>query len=392
MTSLAGRRAAVIGGTGFLGSHLVERLVAEGAHVLAVARTTARLCRLSAVRGDCTVALADVCQPESIVGALRRFRPNVVFHLAAHADANESFGHFAECVRVNGLGLVNALQAAAEGGAELFVYGDSAKDYGNASVPYRAAQASRPICSYAIVKSAGWQLCQLAASFTKLKTIAIRPTFVYGPRQNRNVITHVRECVTAGRPVTLMGGTQTRDPLFVDDAVDAFVAAAQKPRAWGQAIPIGGGQELTVVSLCEAVIGALGATVPVAAGAEESRLTEIWRSNSDNVDAYQLLDWQPRFSLSEGLARTVSDWTIGDGAVPAVTVRARRGCYLAAVSPGVVFRMLDRRELDDRRAAPRGGRRAGEAGPSEPVRAHAARSGSLPASLHLVMPAHGEHV
>jgi UDP-glucose 4-epimerase len=392
MPFLAGRRAAVIGGTGFLGSHLVERLVAEGADVLAVARTPTRIRRLSAVRADCTVALADVCHAPSIAGALRRFRPDVVFHLAAHADGAESFGHFAECVRVNGLGLVNALQAAAEGGAELFVYGDSAKDYGNASVPYRAMQPAQPICSYAIVKSAGWQLCQLAASFTPLKTVALRPTFVYGPRQNRNVISHVRECVSAGRPVTLMGGTQTRDPLYVDDAVDAFVAAAQKPRAWGQAIPIGGGQELTVVSLCEAVLAALGAAGQIVAGAEESRLTEIWRSNSDNVDAYNLLEWQPRVTLSEGLARTVSGWACDDASTPSVTVRPRRGCYLSAVAPGVVFRMLDRREIADRRAVPRGGRRAGDVEPTEHVRPRLVQGAAQPASLRIVMPAHGEHV
>jgi len=78
MPPLAGRRAAVIGGTGFLGSHLVERLVAEGVDVLAVARTTARLCRLSAARGDCVVALADVCDPDSIVRVLRQFRPDII--------------------------------------------------------------------------------------------------------------------------------------------------------------------------------------------------------------------------------------------------------------------------------------------------------------------------
>ena len=325
MPSLAGRRAAVIGGTGFLGSHLVERLVSEGLDVLAVARTTAGIGRLSAVRADCTVALADICQADSIVSALQRFRPDIVFHLAAHADGHESFGHFTECLRVNGLGLVNALRAASESGAEVFVYGDSSKNYGNAGVPYRMTQPPRPICSYAIVKSAGWQLCQLAASFTSLKTVALRPTFVYGPRQNRNVITHVRDCVSAGRPIHLMGGTQTRDPLYVDDAVEAFVLAAAKPRAWGQAIPIGGGQELTVVSLCEAVMTALGVKVAILAGAEEARLTEIWRSTADNIDACRLLDWTPRVTLSEGLARTVADWADGDPAAPLQAITLAQG-------------------------------------------------------------------
>ena len=341
MPSLAGRRVAVVGGTGFIGSHLVERLVAEGAAVLAIARSQSRLAHLARVNAACTVGFADVCDADAIGGAFRRWRPEVVFHLAAHPDASESFDHLADCVRVNGLGLVNALQAAASCGVRVFVYGDSAKDYGNAAVPYRAAQPARPICSYAIVKAAGWQLCQLATSFTDLNVVALRPTFVYGPRQNRNVISHVHECITRGRPVRLMGGWQTRDPLYIDDAVSAFVLAATETRAWGQAIPIGGGQELTVTSLCEAVIGALGASGSVVAGAEQSRLTEIWRSCSDNVDAFRLLGWEPRVTLRDGLARTVADWIGGAAAVATHAVTAIPGCSIAHSADGIPFRMLD---------------------------------------------------
>ena len=346
VATLARRRIAVIGGTGFIGSHLVERLVAEGADVLAVARTHARIAHLAAVRHDCAVALADVCAPAEIEHAFRLFRPQTVYHLAAHPDAGESLAHVADCVRANGLGLVNVLRASVDAGVELFVYGDSAKDYGNSAVPYRAAQEARPICSYAIVKAAGWQLCSLISSFTPLKVVALRPTFVYGPRQNRNVISHVRECIDANRPIRLMGGSQTRDPLYIDDAVDALVAAATSPRAWGHAIPIGGGQELQVTSLCEAVVAALGARVAVSSGAEEPRPTEIWRSSSDNADAYRLLDWQPRVTLSEGLQRTIASWTHGDTSRlinPVVPLRRREACVAAALAPGLIFSLLDRR-------------------------------------------------
>jgi UDP-glucose 4-epimerase len=356
--SWTGRRVAVIGGTGFIGSHLTERLVTAGADVLAVARTTARISHLAAVRSDCTIALADVCDGETMIRMLRRFRPEVVFHLASHPDGPESFAHVAESIRTNGTGLMNTLQAATAAGAELFVYGDSAKDFGNGPVPYRETQAATPVCSYAIMKAAGWQLCQLVSSFTPIKTVALRPTFVYGPRQNRNVISYVYECVRAGRPVRLMGGNQTRDPFYIDDAVSAFMAAATSKEAWGHAIPIGGGQEVTVTALCEEVIGALGGSVQVIAGAEQSRLTEIWRSTSDNTEAYQLLGWRPRVGLAEGIRRMVADWRAGEREVPPAGIGpARPDTYLHAAAPGVVYRMLDRREGPDRRSTARGGRR-----------------------------------
>jgi nucleoside-diphosphate-sugar epimerase len=355
---LIGRRVAVVGGTGFIGSHLAERLVGDGADVLAVARSTERLAQLAAIRGDCVIGLADICDADGITRMFRRFRPEIVFHLAAHPDASESFGQAAACVRINGLGLVNTLHAAAAAGAELLVYGASAKDYGNAAVPYRAAQPANPICSYAIVKTAGWQLCQLASSFSPLKTVALRPTFVYGPRQNYNVITYARDCVAAGRPVRLQGGSQTRDPLYIDDAVSAFVAVAAAPRAWGHAIPIGGGQEITVTALCEAVVHALRGTVPVVADAQEARATEIWRSNSDNADARRLFDWTPRTPLAAGLARLAEAWQgVRPGASRTVVVTERACCFLHAPVPGLVYRLLDRRDGGDRRSTPRGGRR-----------------------------------
>jgi len=360
MASLAGRRTAVVGGTGFIGSHLIEHLVAEGADVLAVARTPARLMHLASVHADCAVAIADVCDPEALRRVFRRWRPDVVFHLAAHPDASESFEHVADCVRINGLGLVNVLQAAAISGVEVFVYGGSAKDYGNSGVPYRASQVPNPVCSYAMVKATGWQLCQLVASFTDLNVVALRPTLVYGPRQNRNIITYVHECVTAGRPVRLMGGSQTRDPLYIDDAVNAFALAAAEPRAWGHAIPIGGGQELSVSTLCEAVIAALGANAKVLAGAEQSRLTEIWRSSSDNVDALRLIGWEPRVTLAEGLARTVAARLADASPVARPPGAAVPGYYIVSGPDGVPFRMVDRRELTDRRSLPRGGRRASD--------------------------------
>jgi nucleoside-diphosphate-sugar epimerase len=355
---LAGRRVAVVGGTGFIGSHLAERLVADGADVLAVARGTGRLSQLTAIRGECVIGLADICDPDAITRMFRRFRPEVVFHLAAHPDASESFGQAAACMRINGLGLVNTLHAAAAAGAEVFVYGASAKDYGNAAVPYRAALPANPICSYAIVKTAGWQLCQLASSFSPLKTVALRPTFVYGPRQTYNVITYARDCVTAGHPIRLQGGSQTRDPLYIDDAVDAFVSVAAAPRAWGHAVPIGGGQEITVRALCEAVVGVLHADVPVVADAQQPRATEIWRSNSDNADARRLFDWTPRTTLAAGLARLAESWQGSRPAAPrAVVITERASCFLHAPTPGLVYRVLDRRDGADRRSAPRGGRR-----------------------------------
>ena len=380
-TPLAGRRVIVLGGTGFIGSHLVERLVAEGANVLAVARSFSRLQHLAAVRGDCAIALCDLTDRDDAVRTFRMFRPEIVYHLAAHPDGPEGFDQFAACLQVNGLGLVNALQAAASSGAELFVYGDSTKVYGNGQVPFRASQPSSPLCSYAVIKTAAWHLCRLAESFCSIHIAAIRPTFVYGPRQNRNIVTHVRECVASGRPIRLQGGAQTRDPLYVSDAVAAFAAVPQHPSSWGQPIPIGGGREMTVTSLCESVLAALGVRAPIVEDAEAARPTEVWRSSSDNGDARRLLDWEPRVNLSEGLQKTVASWTESWPGVSTWFSANRSSMpvhfdpqFLYEVAPDVRFAVLDRRRpIADRRDTRRGGRRRDDLEPiAEPAFAGAA--------------------
>lgn len=386
MASLTGRRVAVMGGTGFIGSHLVERLVRDGADVLAVARSTSRFSNLASVRSDCTLAVADLRDADSTIGVLRRFRPEIVFHLAAHPDGTESFAHVAECVRTNGLGLINTLQAAVTAGASVLVYGASAKEYGNAAIPYHVGQRVNPVCSYAIIKAAGWQLCQLVSSFAPISTVALRPTFVYGPRQNRNVISYVQECVRDNRPVKLMGGSQTRDPLYIDDAVNAFVIAAANSQSWGHAIPIGGGVEVGVTALCESVVTALGATVPVVVGAEPPRATEIWRSSADNMDAQRLLGWQPEVPLAEGIKRTVTSWQPAARSAMsdmASVPRSRADAYMQADARGVVYRMLDRREVADRRSLWRGGRRREDLRAAESAVAMAHNRHASPANGHV---------
>lgn len=302
----AGRKAAVVGATGFIGSHLTEHLVHAGAIVLAVAHTRTRLENLSAVAGEFAFALANTLHRESIMAALAPFGPEVVFHLAADVDREETFPHITASVQSNTIGTANVLEAAAAGGARVFVYADSCKVYGNGPVPYRSAQPDAPVCSYAVGKAAGWRLCLLAQQMTGMAVCGLRSTSVYGPRHNPNLITYVEDCLRRDEPVRLLGGSQTRDLLYVDDAVRAFAAAAAAPGAWGRAVPIGGGRELSVVQICREIVAHLGGGAEVIAGAHEPRLTEIWRSYCDNAEAMALLGWSPEIGLGEGLARTLS--------------------------------------------------------------------------------------
>ncbi len=301
---LHGHRVAVCGATGFLGSHLVERLVREGAEVLAVARSEKRRHNLASVAGEYSLAICDITRERCIRDAFASFRPETVFHLAAKPDGKEDAEHMEAAIEVNTMGTFRVLEASRAAGVKHFIFASSTKVYGNHESPTRAGTPADPNSSYAIGKFAGWQMCKLFAALGEMRVAAVAPSFVYGPRQNWNLLSYLHECVRKGSRVKLMGGTQTRDPLYIDDVVEAFLAAWRSKNSTGQCIPVGGGKEFTVRELSRVVLDALGSDTPVEAGAEPMRPTEIWRNFADNTDAKLLLDWSPRISLREGLRRT----------------------------------------------------------------------------------------
>jgi len=296
-------RIAVVGATGFLGSHLTEHLLAQGHEVLAVARGL-RQVNILPENPMLRFEAADIVDRASIHSALRAFHPEVVYHLASEPDAAESADHMQACLESNAQGSVNNLLASIESGARLFVFADSSKVYGNGPVPFRAEQSENAICSYAIAKAAGWRLCSVLATRAQIKIVGLRPTFIYGPRQNFNLLSYVEQAARKGQPIGIQGGSQTRDLLYIEDAVRCFACVMHASPAWGRSLPIGGGFEIKIVDLCRKILDALGCQVDVYEDAHPVRPTEIWRSYCDNSDIGQYAGWAPRISLHEGLRRT----------------------------------------------------------------------------------------
>jgi dTDP-glucose 4,6-dehydratase len=174
-------------------------------------------------------------------------------------------------------------------------------------VPYLEASPARPISAYAIAKSAGWQLCELYFRIHGLPTVSIRPTMIYGPRQSFNLISFVVDCVLDGKSeVVLDGGSQTRDPLYVDDAVAAYLSAAVLgPDLSRRVVNIGGGNERSVIQLAELILELMEANLDVVEAPGRTRPTEMKRSYCDNHESRQMLEWEPQVSLREGLTRTI---------------------------------------------------------------------------------------
>lgn len=301
--SITGKRILVTGASGFLGASLVQRLVSDGAIVAAVSRTRGRLL---AEQGFEFIQ-CDLTDLPAATQAFERFAPEMLFHFAAHPDGAESYSQACHSLQTNTLITLNALEAFRFAKGALFIYGDSSKVYGDCEVPYRASMPLRPLSSYAIAKSAGWGLCELYRRLHRISTVSLRPTIIYGPRQAYNLVTYVVNCVVSGKAeVVLDGGSQTRDPLYIDDAIAAFVAVAEHGKQLeGHVINLGGGQEYTIRDLTETLLQLMGVRLQVIVANERVRPTDTRRSHCDNAEATPLLGWEPVVSLRQGLLRTV---------------------------------------------------------------------------------------
>lgn len=303
----AGVRVVVTGASGFIGSHLVERLAAEGAVVGALARTRGRLAELLA--SPFTFLECDLTDARAARESIRGFAPHTLFHIASHPDAAESFAHATRSFAVNLHGTLNVIEALKQATGKVIVYGDSCKVYGGqAEVPYRSTTPTAPNSSYALSKLAGWQACRVYGPPAGIASVSVRPTLIHGPRQSYNLVGFiVKRLLDGADEIPLDAGTQTRDPLFISDAVDALLAAAERaPLLDGRVVNVGGGHETSVEDLARLVVDVSGRRAVVSCRPQHARATEMWRSYCDNVEASAMLDWVPRTSLVTGLTHTVA--------------------------------------------------------------------------------------
>jgi UDP-glucose 4-epimerase len=302
-------RVLVTGGAGFIGSTLVDRLLVEGHEVDVIDDfSSGSLSNLADARGSAGRALTihhlDITAP-AVVELMARRRPELVFHLAAQADVRVSVARPVFDAEVNILGSLHILEGARQAETERVIfaasggtlYGDPAPE----ELPVREAHPHQPLSPYGVSKKAVLDYLVAYRELHALEFSALALANVYGPRQDPHgeagVVAIFAERLLRGEPVTIYGdGAQTRDFVYVDDVVDAFVRAAT--RGGGLICNIGTGQETSVNELYTTMVehaGVEGASIQA-----PLRPGEVLRSSLDIERAAIQLGWRPWTHLSEG--------------------------------------------------------------------------------------------
>jgi nucleoside-diphosphate-sugar epimerase len=305
--------SVVTGGAGFIGSHLAARLAQEGQEVrildsLVSAASQRRAAVLAAmpgievIQGD--IRDASVCR-QALRGA------DFVFHHAAEASVPQSVKDPAACIAVNLGGLVTLLEAARAAAVQRFVFASSCAVYGDTPGAVKSeASAVDPLSPYAVSKLAGEQLCRNYFLLHGVSTVSLRYFNVYGPDQDPNgayaaVIPKFIAAILKNEKLTVYGdGEQSRDFVFVEDIVEANLHAAfAAPDTGGKSFNIGSGQSVSLNQILESLVSQTGRAL--ALNRQPVRAGDIRNSRADISAAMDLLDFLPKVSLEDGLARTL---------------------------------------------------------------------------------------
>jgi UDP-glucose 4-epimerase len=306
-------RALVTGGAGFIGSNLVDALLERGDDVSVVDDlSSGKESNLAAAldRGA-RLHRADIRDAAAVAEIAGRERPELIFHLAAQIDVRVSVARPAYDARTNVEGTINVLEAAREAGARRFVFASTGGAiYGETDVvPTPEETPPRPMAGYGQSKFCAEAYLGLYERLHGLSAVALRFGNVYGPRQDPHgeagvIAIFTGKALGGGRPKVFGDGRQTRDYIYVGDLVEAIMAAGDSDV--GGAVNIGTAEETTVLDLIDAMREAAGKSGDdFAPEFAEPRMGEIERSCLDVARAREVLGWESRVDVREGIRRTL---------------------------------------------------------------------------------------
>lgn len=294
----------VTGGAGFIGSHISDRLLADGHRVRILDNFSTGKHENIPASDHVEVIEGDVGNYDTVRAAMEQV--DVVFHEAAIASVPETVGNPLSSERVNYRGTLNILEAARHAGVNRVMLACSAAVYGDLpELPKQENMALKPLSPYAVDKLASELACQMYTYLYGLETVSLRYFNVFGPRQDPSspysgVISIFSDYLQQGKHPTIYGdGEQTRDFVYVSDVVEANIRAASSPSAAGKAINIATGGKLSINELLKTICNLKGQ--PFEPRYQPGRQGDIRHSRADISAAAEYLDWRPVVAFEDGL-------------------------------------------------------------------------------------------
>ena len=302
-------RYLITGGTGFIGSHLVKRVLGAGGIVRVVDNlSTGSAERLNQVGDSVQLVIGDLAENSVAAEAVKDI--DYVLHQAAVPSVQRSVVDPAGTNRSNVTATLNLLENSRKADVRRFVYAASSSAYGDTEVlPKNEEMAANPLSPYALQKWVGERYCKLYHELYGLETVSLRYFNVFGPGQDpyseySAVVPKFTTKLLAREPITVYGdGEQSRDFTYIDNVIEANLLALRAPNAPGEVCNIGCGQRVTLNQLIRILEELLGVRAQVTYASPKTG--DVRHSLADISKATRVLGYVPKIDIEEGLRRTV---------------------------------------------------------------------------------------
>ena len=308
--TLRHKRVLITGASGFIGSHLTKRLLAERSEVHVFVKKDEDLFRIRGVADDIALWYGDLTNSRSVRQCIRNSKPEIIFHLASLRNTNRDLGLLVRMFDTNVKGLITLLQSIDDEGIELerFINTGTCEEYGDGPVPFNEDQKEVPVSPYSASKVAATYLCQMTHKIAGLPIVTVRPFLTFGPFQDIDMFipSLIYHCLVQ-KDFPMTGGDQTREFNYIDDIVEGYMRASVCSDVIGEIINLGNGNEYKVKDVAEKIVNISGASIRLLMGCLPKRPGETSHFYCSNMKAKMLLDWEPKVTLDDGLSKTI-DW------------------------------------------------------------------------------------
>ena len=293
----------VIGSSGYVGSNLIKRLSHENCNIYGIQRSDKNILDANVQIRNC-----DIRDFEKLNKIISDIKPAFIFHMAGNTSRSISLDTLDEIIDVNLVGTLNVLKSCAGLNAlkALIVFGTS-EEYGNANDAYREELKEDPISPYSFSKTASYYLCKLFYNAYGVPFIFLRPSLIYGPGQPDTMfIPSLIHALKENREFKMTAGEQTRNFIYVDDAIECAIRAATSENCIAEIINIGN-ENAKIIDIARSIANMMDKAHLIKPGEIDYRENEIMNYKLDCTKMHKRLNWKPQVCLKDGLKKTIDD-------------------------------------------------------------------------------------
>jgi UDP-glucose 4-epimerase len=291
----------VIGSSGYVGSNLIKQLSCENCNIYGIQRSEKNV-----LGSNIQIINCDVKDFEKLNEIIRDINPTYIFHMAGNTSRSISLDTLDEMIDVNLIGTLNVLKSCIGLNAlkALIVFGTS-EEYGKANNGYHEELKEDPISPYSFSKTASYYLCKLFYNIYGVPFIFLRPSLIYGPGQPDTMfIPSLISALKENREFKMTAGEQTRNFIYVDDAIECAIRAATSENCIAEIINIGN-ENAKIIDVARSIATMMDKAHLIKPGEIDYRENEIMNYNLDCTKMHQQLNWKPQVCLTDGLKKTI---------------------------------------------------------------------------------------